>query len=1232
MKYSDILSFNPIEDVIQLTTARDEDKAREYVKSYVMSDSMAESIKSTVIDQLQMDEVVDNKGVLVVGNYGTGKSHLMSVISSVANDSSNLQYLQNKNFEKYIMPIAGKFEVLRIEIGGVTMSLRQLLLEYIQEDFKKRGIDIEIPDLSTVKDNKKLINDVMIKFAEKYPDKGYLIVIDEFLAFLTTRNEREIVLDLEFFRALGEMCSKSRLRVIFGVQEKIFDNPRFSFVADTLKRVSDRFTQVVITKEDTSFVVSERILKKTPEQKAQIREHLEKFANLYNGMSSRMDDYVNLYPIHPAYIDVFNKLYLIENRHILKNISITIKNIFLDDVPENAPGIISFDNYWEAIKTNGVLKADVTINKVVTVSSQLEEIVKRTFPKPTYKPVAMQIINALSVHRLTTNGLNVKFGLTADNLKDDLCLFLPMPESDADFLLGLIKTTLKDIITTVSGQFIMYNEANSQYYIDVDKTIDYDEKINQKATILDKYELNRYFYDVIYSCLEWDKKEYVTGFKIYEHDLNWESHSMYREGYFFMGNPDERSTAQPERDFYIYIMPLNSSTDAIKNLDDEVYFYFKPTQEFTETLSRYGAAKSLTEMSEGKDKEIYKDKSLIFRKSLIRYLNDNKNTCFDVVYKKERHQLIEVLKGKYRQDSIFNETVDLAASLCLEEYFTDKYPKFPVMQTKVTRNNLREIVRAGVEHYVGSGRQTQHSEKILQSFLLITDGKIKPENSKYAAYYINEIKHLKGQEVINDSDIFEPLRDGFIDKEFNIPRELMLVVLISLVYSNFAVITLRSGNKLSIQNLNEIPRMNVEDMYDFKFLSKPSEVSLTDIKNVFELLDLNPNILDNPNNREEAIGQLLSTTKTLCEDIAKIESKLSTNNFKLWGELLVNDQEHQEMLYACSHIKEEFGNYASKYNTSAKLANFTLIRPIDEITENFNLIKRIDEYLKFKDECSDIVSYIAQIENMKLPESLKTSIDKAKQEIFYAERNSIMDGKQGNVAGQKVRSSLEKIKKEYIDYYFNEHKKRRLGISDAEKKGKIQESSVLNNLSKLSVIDILPETKLAAIEQKMANLKVCYGLTESELKDNPTCNHCRFALGDSSTNVNGVLSSVENELDDLYTNWTIILVNTVSDPLLEEQKQFLSDDQKDVIENLIKTKQLPDKIDDFFITSIKDLLKGFRPVEINLEDFISKLDKMPPCDIKTFKKKVDDIINSYTNGSDDDSTRIILKRKQNEDV
>ncbi len=128
--------------------------------------------------------------------------------------------------------IAGKFEVLRIEIGGVTMSLREILFGFIEDDFAARGIDFEVPDFDTVRDNKKLIRDMMMAFSAKYPDKGYLIVVDEFLSYLTSRDERQIVLDLEFFRALGEMCSKSKLRVIFGVQEKIFDNP-FLIIRDS---------------------------------------------------------------------------------------------------------------------------------------------------------------------------------------------------------------------------------------------------------------------------------------------------------------------------------------------------------------------------------------------------------------------------------------------------------------------------------------------------------------------------------------------------------------------------------------------------------------------------------------------------------------------------------------------------------------------------------------------------------------------------------------------------------------------------------------------------------------------------------------------------------------------------------------------------------------------------------------------------------------------------------------
>lgn len=1230
MKYSELISFNPIEDVIQLTTASDENKAREYVKTYVMSDAMADSLKATVIDQLRMDEVIDNKGVLVVGNYGTGKSHLMSVISAVANNADNLQYLQNKKFAKSMEPIAGKFEVLRIEIGGVTMSLREILFGFIQDDFDSRGIDFEVPDFSTVRDNKKLIKDMMMAFSAKYPDKGYLIVVDEFLSYLTSRNERDIVLDLEFFRALGEMCSKSNLRVIFGVQEKVFDNPRFSFVSDTLMHVKDRFTQIIISKEATSYVVSERILKKTPEQKALIRAHLEKFSNLYAGMSSRMDEFVDLFPIHPSYIDVFNRIYLIENRHILKNISLTIKDIFNTNVPEDAPGVISFDDYWPAIKSNGLLRSDVTISRVVTASQQLEDIINRSFQKPAYKPMAIQIIYALSVHRLTTNGLDVQFGLTAENLKDDLCLYLTMPEQDADFLLGAVKATLREIMKTVSGQFIIFNEGNGQYYIDVDKIVDYDEKIKQKASLLAEGELNRFFYQVVYSCLEWEQKQYVPGFEIYEHDLNWDSHNIFREGYLFMGLPGERSTAQPERDFYIHIMPPYGNAGAARNdKEDEVYFYFKSNDEFYEMLSLYAAANSLAGISEGKDKESYLTKAGTLRKGLVKFLSENKNTCFDVVYDKERHQLIEILKGRYNRDYTFNDTMDLAASLCLDGYFDRIYPEFPVMKTKITRKNMADNARVAFDHF--AGRKTQQSALMLQSFGVLDGEKIRPEGSKYAAYYIDVIKALPQQGVLNFSDLFEP--QGLywqIDKKFRIWHIFTPVIFLSMVYAGYAVITLKNGETITASTLDKVPKISATDLYEFKYLSKPAQISMAELKKLFDLIALNPALLDNPNDREKGVTDLCKRAQELCNNAVLLERKL-TEGFDLWGELLTNQQQIQLMRSACTAVKDEFSNYGARFNTPAKLNNFSLTSDqVEELGKKIALLQIIPEYMAFKRDCGDVVKYIADIEFIDLGASLKSEIENAKAS-FRETRDSIMNGTTGEAATQKVCAELEKIKEKYITIYFDEHKKKRLGIEDAKRRGKIQESIALSNLRKLRTIEILSSAKLAEIEQDLASLKVCYDLTPTELKTSPICPHCRFSLEDKAKNTYGQLDNIENRIDALVAEWTKVLLDTISDPLVLNQKEYLSDAQAKVIDDFISSKSLPKRVDDFFVKSITALLKNYEPVVIIVEDLVQKLDELPPLDEATFKAKLNGIVSTYTAGKDAATLRIVVKRRESEE-
>ena len=72
MKYGDLIKFEPIESVVQLRDADDISTARQLVQTFVISDEMAEKLIGVVIPQLQFDQPADNKGLLIVGNYGSG--------------------------------------------------------------------------------------------------------------------------------------------------------------------------------------------------------------------------------------------------------------------------------------------------------------------------------------------------------------------------------------------------------------------------------------------------------------------------------------------------------------------------------------------------------------------------------------------------------------------------------------------------------------------------------------------------------------------------------------------------------------------------------------------------------------------------------------------------------------------------------------------------------------------------------------------------------------------------------------------------------------------------------------------------------------------------------------------------------------------------------------------------------------------------------------------------------
>src|SRR6056297_1663668 len=610
MRYGDLIQFEPIEAVIQLLDANRPDEAKKLVSTYVISDDMAERISKLMIPQL-----------------------------SFAEDAAYAQLIQHPKVAEATEAIAGKFKVHRIEISS-QMSLRDIITQQLELFLEKHGVTYAFPPADKVINNKAAFEEMMAAFAEVHPNQGILIVVDEFLDYLRSRRDHDLVLDLSFLREIGEVTKHLRFRFVAGVQEAIFDSSRFQHVADSLRRVKDRFTQVLLARQDVSFVVAERLLKKSADQQDKIRAYLAPFSKFYGSMNERMDEYVRLFPVHPDYIGTFERLVFTEKRGALVTLRDQIQAILKDEVPSDRPGLIGFDKFWDTVATNSVLRSDPNIGPVLKVSEVLTERVTKGFTRPAYRPMALRIINGLSVHRLTTGGdIYVPVGPTAEELRDALCLYQPGiedmggdPEAD---LLSQVQTVLRETLKTVNGQFISKAPDTEQYYLDLKKDVDYDAQIEKRAETLSDDALDRAYYSAIRRLMErTDEASYVTGHQIWQYQVEWQEHRVERDGYLFFGAPNDRPTAQPERDFYIYfIQPFEPPRFRDDQKPDEVFFRLKGLDDaIRRHLSFYAAAQDLASTASGGAKSIYLDKAKDALRGMSRWLQEKQMTAYEVTY------------------------------------------------------------------------------------------------------------------------------------------------------------------------------------------------------------------------------------------------------------------------------------------------------------------------------------------------------------------------------------------------------------------------------------------------------------------------------------------------------------------------------------------------------------------------------------------------------------------------
>jgi hypothetical protein len=1238
MKYNELIQFQPIESVIELRQANKSAKAREFVSTYVISDDMAQRLCDLVFPQLQYAKPQDNRGLLIVGNYGTGKSHLMSVISSVAESEELQGLLKHEKVRAAATAIAGKFKVIRLEIGSTEMSLREIITGHLEEKLAEWGVNFQFPPADKIRENKTALEAMMDAFHKKFPKHGLLLVVDELLDYLRTRKDHALILDLGILREIGEVCKDLRFRFMAGVQEAIFDSGRFAHVADSLGRVKDRFQQVKIATTDVKFVVANRLLQKSPDQLARIREYLTPFAKFYGNMTERMDDFAALFPIHPGYVETFERIPIVEKRGVLQIISFAIKELVGQEVPQDRPGIVAYDSYWKALKDNAAHRALPEVKAIIECSTTLEAKVQSAFPKRIYKPMAIRIIEGLSVHRLTVGDVYSPLGLTPEELRDGLCLYhsgaAEMGGDPADDLLSIIETTLREIHKTVSGQFISSNKDNRQYYLDLKKTDDYDALVEKRAETLEENTLDRYYYDALRQVLECtDIPTHITGFQIWQHEIEWQDRKAGRLGYLFFGAPNDRSTAVPTREFYLYfIQPFEKPDYKDDKRGDEVFFRLTGKDDaFSRNLRLYAAALELGGISSGIKKQTYEKKALEHLDSLTKWLREHLFQAVEVIYQGSRKKFVECLKGAGTGGTVnIRDAVNAVASKCLSEEFANRAPEYPRFSSLVTYGQGGNAHQAAQEALrgVASPNRTKQATAVLDALELLDGDKIDPSKSRYAKFILDLLK-AKGQgQVVNRQEIITTLEPGI---EFMVPEKFRLepiwttVALAALVYNGDSVVAI-PGAKFDATNLTALAATPVADLQYFKHLERPKEWNIPSLRALFELMDLPPGMAMQVTQGDAVpVQQLHKVVQDRVENLVRANQQLA-GGIPFWGQNLFTDPE-TEALSALLTKAKEFLESLQAYNTPGKLKNFKYdVADIKGYQATFTRLKEMEGLQTFCGEMAQFTQYLSAAEAV-LPEGQPwvTESKQKRAELLVEIRKPAQ--RESEAFKAEALKQLKKLKASYIKVYLDLYRKARLSITqDKEKKDLLQDYR-LKHLRRLATVNSINSVQLTEFERHLDKLKTGTALTEKDLENDPKSPDGFWPnMEDTSVSAQTRLDNLKASVDQIHRSWTKSLLNDLADPVIQNNFELLKAPQKKMLRDFMAAKELPDEISTEFLAAIQQALSGLAKLPVRLDDLKAALfPDGSPATPTEFKDRFAAYLDQILKGRDAAKVRLVIE-------
>jgi len=411
----------------------------------------------------------------------------------------------------------------------------------------------------------------------------------------------------------------------------------------------------------------------------------------------------------------------------------------------------------------------------------------------------------------------------------------------------------------------------------------------------------------------------VTGYRIWEHEIEWRERRAGRSGYLFFGAPNERSTAQPPRDFYLYFLqPFDAPYFKDEKKADEVFFKLKDRDAtFDRALTLYAGAREQAAASSGGNKKIYEDKATDHLRALTAWLREHVPTAVEVVHQGRSKSLLEVVRGKLPPNATVKDYVNIAGSALLAPHFADRSPEYPIFSVLVTRQNRDQAAQEALR-WIGGGVKRKQGSAILDALELLDGETLKPRNSRYGKSVLDALSQKGQGQVLNRSELI--VSESGVDywTKFRIEREFLSVVLAALVHSGDIVLSL-SGKKIDAAGIDQFAKVGIAEVTEFKHIDRPRDLPLGPLQDLCDLLDVPKGLIVNPANRDDGVAKIQQRAAELLGKVVASQARIAELIF--WGRPILSEQEQKDWKDRIGSLKA-FLESLQPFNTAGKLKNF----------------------------------------------------------------------------------------------------------------------------------------------------------------------------------------------------------------------------------------------------------------------------------------------------------------------